>query len=403
MEPRAGAAAPLSAAGERTRWRLRVVAVAVGLVALAFAQQPGLLIADTKLDLALSPGDFLRRSLSLWDAEGAFGQVQNQAYGYLWPMGPFFWAGDALGLPEWVVQRSWIALVMVVGFVGVVWLCRLLGVTSQAACLLAGAAYALSPRMISLLGQISIEVWPSALAPWVLAFLVRGSTRGSPVAAAAASALAVSMVGGVNAAATSAVLPLGALWLLTRTPGPRRRSLMVWWPAFTLLGTLWWLVPLFLLGAYSPPFLDYIETAEVTTLATPLFDVLRGTSDWVAYVDPTWRAGTDLVTQGFWVVSAVVVLVVGLAGVVRRDQPHRRFLVVGLLVGVLLVGFGHTGAVEGWFAPEQKQLLDGVLAPLRNVHKFDLVVRLVLVLGLAHAVDRAGRGSSAAGYGAASN
>ena len=54
-----------------------------------------------------------------------------------------------------------------------------------------------------------------------------------------------------------------------------------------LLGTLWWLVPLFLLGAYSPPFLDFIETASVTTFPTTLFDALRGTSDWVPYVDAT--------------------------------------------------------------------------------------------------------------------
>ncbi len=69
-----------------------------------------------------------------------------------------------------------------------------------------------------------------ALVPWVLLPLVVGASRGSARRAAALSALAIATVGGVNAAATSAVLPLGALWLLTRAPGPRRRAMMVWWP-----------------------------------------------------------------------------------------------------------------------------------------------------------------------------
>ncbi len=88
---------------------------------------------------------------------------------------------------------------------------------SDLACMLGGAAYALSPRMLTVIGPSSIEVWPMALAPWVLLPLVVGADRGSPRRAAAFSALAIGMVGGVNAAATSAVLPLGVLWLFTRS------------------------------------------------------------------------------------------------------------------------------------------------------------------------------------------
>jgi arabinofuranan 3-O-arabinosyltransferase len=369
----------------RLGWR--IVAACVVLTGLALVQSPGLVVADTKLDLVVSPLDFLARAAHLWDAEGAFGQLQNQAYGYLWPMGPFYAAGHLLDVPGWVVQRLWMALVMCVALVGTVRLARALGVRSDLACLAAGFAFALSPRMLSVIGPSSIEVWPSALAPWVLLPLVIGSRRGSPVRAAALAGLAVAMVGGVNAAATSAVLPLGVVWLLTREPGPRRRSMMLWWPVFTVLGTLWWLVPLFLLGAYSPPFLDFIETASVTTYPTTLADALRGTSDWVPYLDPDSRAGRDLITSLYLPLNSAVILAAGVAGLALRRNPHRTFLVAGVVAGLALVTMGHHGSVQGWFASGLRELLDGSLAPLRNVHKFDVVLRLPLVVGLGFTLD----------------
>jgi arabinofuranan 3-O-arabinosyltransferase len=367
------------------------VAACLLLVALALVQDPGYLVPDTKFDLVEAPVDFLGRALHLWDAEGAFGQLQNQAYGYLWPMGPFFSVGWLLDGPGWVVQRLWLALVLCVALVGVVKLTRALGVRSDLARLVAGFAFALSPRMLTVLGPISIEAWPSAVAPWVLLALVHGSRGGSPRRWAALSALAVACVGGVNAAATFAVVPLAALWLLTRSPGPRRRALMGWWTVLTLLGTAWWLAPLFVMGSYSPPFLDYIETTTVTTFPTTLFDTLRGTSNWVPYLDAASRAGNDLITTPYLVLNSGVVLMVGLAGLLDRRTPERAFLALGTVTGVLMVSAGHTGVVEGLLSGDVRALLDGALSPLRNVHKFDVVLRLPLVLGLACVLDRAVR------------
>lgn len=367
----------------RLRFRIRRLAACVLLVGLAMIQSPGQVVSDTKFDIAVAPVGFLARTLHLWDSVGALGQLQNQAYGYLWPMGPFFLLGSGLDVDAWVVQRLWLALVLCVAFLGAAALARLLGVRSDLACLLAGFAYALSPRMLTTLGPISIEAWPGALAPWVLVPLVIGATRGSARRAAALSALAVAMVGGVNAAATFAVLPLGVLWLLTRSPGPRRRTMMLWWPLFTALGTLWWLVPLALMGAYSPPFLDFIESASNTTFPTTLFDALRGTSNWVPYIETNWRAGNDLIRDYFLIINSGVVLFLGFVGLLWRGNPHRLFLSSGLLLGLLMVTMGHLGNVQGWAATDLHTLLDGALAPLRNVHKFDPLVRLPLVLGLA--------------------
>ena len=149
------------------------------------AQSPGLLVSDTKFDLVADPAGSSRAPLHLWDPQGAFGQLQNQAYGYLWPMGPFFLLGSWLDLPGWAVQRLWVALVLCVAFPGAATVARALGVRSDLACLLAGFAYALSPRMLTTLGPISIEAWPSAVAPWVLLPLIIGSQRGSARRAAA--------------------------------------------------------------------------------------------------------------------------------------------------------------------------------------------------------------------------
>ena len=369
------------------RLRLRLVATSVALVGLAFIQTPGAQTADTKLDLVVDPGGMLARAFTMWDGLGAFGQVGNQAYGYLWPMGPVFWAGELLDFPGWVTQRLWLALVLVVAFLGFARLIRALGVRHDLAVILGGVAYALSPRILTTVGPISIEAWPSALAPWVLLALVLGSRQGSPRRYALGAALGVAMVGGVNAAATFAVLPLGVVWLTTRSGGPRRRSLMFWWPVFTVLGCLWWLLPLVILGRYSPPFLDYIETAAITTYPTTLFDALRGTSAWIPYIENRWRAGNDLITSPVLILHSTVVLIIGFVGLARRDNPHRTFAAAGIAIGVLMVTFGHLGAQEGWFGSEQRSLLDGVLAPFRNVHKFDPLIRIPLVFGLAHLVD----------------
>ena len=96
---------------------------------------------------------------------------------------------------------------------GTVLVARALGVRSDLACLVAGFAFALSPRMISTIGPISSEAWPSAMAPWVLLPLVIGAERGSPRRMAMLAGLAVAMVGGVNAAATFAVIVQNSVFL----------------------------------------------------------------------------------------------------------------------------------------------------------------------------------------------
>jgi arabinofuranan 3-O-arabinosyltransferase len=382
-------AAPRAAEpGAARRWAWPGL-ICLGFVVLCLLQSPGEIVGDTKLDLVVDPLKFMGRAVSLWDPQGYAGQLQYQAYGYFFPMGPFFALGDLVGAPMWVVQRLWLAALMSTAFLGVVLLARRLGIGTPTTVLLAGLAYAVAPRMLTALTATSVEVTPMALVPWVLVPLAGLSRHGSPRRAAALSGLAVFCAGGVNAVATATVFPLAVLYLVTRPAGPVRRRLIAWWGLCVGLASLWWAVPLLLLGRYSPQVLDYAETAAVTTAPTDVLTVLRGTTYWVAGLvspssGPYLPAGWSLLKEFLPVAATLALAVAGLVALTRRDLPERTWLVLGLLTGVALVSMGHLATVDGAWAGPVHEALDGALAPLRNVHKFDPVLRLPLALGTAH-------------------
>jgi len=376
------------------RWPERLspatAAVLLALTVLSFLQRPGRITFDTKLDLALAPAAFLGRALHLWNPQATFGELQNQAYGYLFPVGPFFVLTEAIGVPTWISQRLWAALLLCTAFLGALLLARALRIGDEPARYVGALSYALAPRVLTEIGPLSVEMLPAVLLPWVLLPLVVVDRLGSPRRAAALSGVAVFAMGGANASMVLMTLTLPAIWLLTRRWTADHVRLVAWWTASVLAATLWWIVPLLLLAGYSLPFLDYIESAANTTAPLSLFQVLRGTNQWIAYVvqgEPWWPAGFMLVDNPVLMVATALVAGIGLLGLASRGLPQRSFLLLGMLTGLVLLTIGHVGPLDSPVAQWWQGLLDGPLAALRNVHKFDPALRLTLALGFVHAVS----------------
>lgn len=350
----------------------------LGFALIFFLQSPGLVAADTKLDLVLNPAKFLHGALFAYTDTFTLGQLQNQAYGYLFPQGLFFLLADPL--PDWVAQRLWWTQCVGVGYSGFLLLLQRARVGRELGFqILAALLYALSPRTLTTLGAISSETWPSMVAPWILLPLVGAHARyggRDRLPQLGYSVVAVACLGAVNATATLAACVPAGLYLLYRR---RLRDLALWLAGCGLVSA-WWIVPLAVLGTYASPFTDYIESAGVTTKWLNLAEILRGTTSWTPFVEAERIAGNELVGNPYLVIVTVLVAGMGLVGLARfgtRDAREggagRGYLLVLLATGIVMMGGAHLAT----------GFLDGAGQALRNVHKFDLLVRGPIAAGVA--------------------
>ncbi|MET0665565.1 MAG: alpha-(1-_3)-arabinofuranosyltransferase family protein, partial [Acidimicrobiales bacterium] len=178
-----------SSASSRLRRSVPLLLLAaVTYLPLVFTQ-PGQVGADTKTYLYVDPGRLLRDAAFLWDPGVGLGGVTHQVIGYLWPMGPFYWFFDAIGVPDWLAQRLWLGSLMFAAGAGVLYLMRTLGWPDRpaghddekpssatwwdAGMVVAALAYALSPYVLDYAARISVILLPWAGLPWLIAFLAR--------------------------------------------------------------------------------------------------------------------------------------------------------------------------------------------------------------------------------------
>ncbi len=374
--------------GDARRATTLTVTAYLVLGVLILTEKFGQTTSDTRLDLTNAPTEFLRDTFTLWSSRVSLGELQNQAYGYLWPQGPFFSGLIEAGVAPWVTERLWSWLVLVVACEGLRRVALAMGLDVWAAAL-AGLAYGLSPRMVAELGVRSAEILPGAVLPWALLPLVLAITgRLRPWRAAVLSAAAFAFGGGVNGTATfapSVLLMVVMAWaVLSRRLSWRTGA---GWAGLMVAVNAWWALALVQFGAYSPPFFDYVEDARTTTLTAGFSNGLRGSSNWVDYIvvggRTWWPAGYD-VSYDVWIVLASGgVAALGVLGLMRYRGEFRTPLLVATFVGITSITIAHTGTLAGPFSQPLQDLLDGPLAPLRNVPKADPVLRVPVSLGLA--------------------
>jgi arabinofuranan 3-O-arabinosyltransferase len=377
----------------------------VWLVALIIlvANQPGRMIFDTKLGVDIDASDFLARLWPLWNSREWLGTLQDQYIGYAIPMGPFFLIGQAMQLPIWVIERLWLSALLAAGFWGVTKLATALRIGSNGSRLLAGVAFVLWPTFTIVIGSTSAAALPGLLVPWAILPLVsmleggadpRGATapqdnpgRPSLLVGCARSGVAVMLMGGVNAVVTICVLLLPGLYILTHSRGLRRIRVSLLWGLAVFAATAWWVVPLLLQGKYSFNFLPYVEQSATTTKTMSTDAFLRGDGNWTAYFNlgtPWLQAGWTMVANPAAIIAAAVAAGAGLYGLARRDMPEQLWLRLSVAIAAIVALVGYPGPLGGPAHGIVDTLLNGTLAPFRNVSKFEPVIALALVMGIAH-------------------
>jgi hypothetical protein len=324
---------------------------AIGYLILAAAaylpvlrSDPGKVAADTKQYLYLDPGRLLTRAVSMWDSHIGMGTVTHQNIGYVFPMGPYYWIFDRLGVPDWVAQRLWLGSILFFAGAGVLYLVRTFGIRGPGV-VIAAVAYMFTPYTLDYSARISVLLLPFAALPWMIG-LTRKALREGGWRYPAIFALVVQVIGGVNATAlifagVGPVLWIAYAWLVDHQVDWRRAlgvSARIGFLA--ILTSLWWIAGLEMQGTYGLDILKYTETVRAVATASFPNEILRGLGYWFFYggdrVGPWIESSSQYTQRPAVLIAGYGLVVVSLlaAGLVR--WRHRLFFVALLLVGMII-------------------------------------------------------------------
>lgn len=355
----------------------------------------GQLNADTKYDLTGDPMRLIRAATSSWDEALHGGWVIQQHAGYLWPTGPFFAITNAL--PDWVQQRLWLVVLLIVAGLGARWSARMLGLGAGAATV-AGLVYQVSPYTVPYLARTSAMLLPWVVAGWVLGAAVCATLRPSP-RWVAVLAFALATAGGVNSTAILMITPLPILWFwwarrLGDITTRRAVGLSIATGAATAVASAWWLTSAWIGARQGPDLLSFSETLrDVSSTATGP-EALRLSGYWLTYVVEgnglaTTEVGRMLTGSALVVAATMLMSVAGLVGACAGRWAHRGFMALVMLVAVVLaVGVYPIDDASPLSQLALSGLSDGALTAVRSSTRALPMLGLVLAIGVGRLVSR---------------
>ncbi|MFO7590756.1 MAG: alpha-(1-_3)-arabinofuranosyltransferase family protein [Acidimicrobiia bacterium] len=325
------------------RGALSVLFLALIAYVPAIASAPGRVSADTKQYLYLDPGRLLARAPYLWDTSSGFGTVPHQNIGYLFPMGPYYWLTDALGVPDWLAQRIWLGSILFAAGTGVMFLLSTLGWRHRSAAMVAALVYMLTPYQLAYSARTTAILLPWAGLPWMVAIIARAVRRGGwrdP----ALFALVVLTVGGTNATALLLVGLAPFLWLVfavVRKDATWRQARDVALRIGALVGltSLWWIAGLWAQGRYGLNYLQLSESVQTVADSSSPTEVLRGLGNWFFYggdaLGPWVEQAVDLTQRQWLLVASFALPLAAFAAAAVTRWRHRSYFVALATLGVV--------------------------------------------------------------------
>ena len=336
---------------------------------------PGKVSGDTKQYLYLDPGRLLSRAVYLWDPHVGTGTVPHQNVGYLFPMGPYYWLMDQVGVPDWVAQRLWMGSISFAAAAGALWLFTLLG-TRRSGAIAGAVVFMLTPYQVAFNARLSVLLLPFAGLPWLVGLTIRAAKRGGwrdPCL----FALVVLLIGGTNASSLVLVGIAPVLWLVVasvqREIEPRVALGTAGRIALPTVGvSLWWAAGLVSQARYGIPVLDVTENLRQVAAVSRPADLLRGLGNW--FLSGSDRLGPWLDQANAYRYDRLVtfatfaVPIAGLVAAAAVRWRHRAYfialVVVGTIVGVGAWPYDDPSPIGSMF----KTLIgrNGAAAALRN-------------------------------------